>query len=354
MPSLTEKPAAESYLGATKHHVLDDYALDVRWSHGGAYLAALPSAGRPVVFDATGTPVAELPTHRGGNASLAWHPAEPVLATVGQDSVLRLHSAPFGRSTREIALPRGWCERVAWSPDGKRLAVTSGRRVLVLDAGSGEVAATFDDHRSTVTDVAWNPTRDDQFAAVCDGGAKIWRLGKKSPSGHFDWGGASLLVTWSPDGRWVVTGDQTPSVHLYDTTRKTPLHIQGFESKVKCFAWADRGERLATGGGSVITLWPCTGRKGPDGATPIQLAGHLGEVLSMDFFPGRPVLASGGADGLVLVWLPLQHSGPALLAKSEAEITAVRWNPGAFLLAYTTSAGEVAVGTLRTKVSAGG
>jgi WD40 repeat protein len=353
MPGLTDQPAAASYLGETRSHVLDDYALDARWSPDGTRLAAVPSQGSIVLLDATGAPVGELPAHRGGNTSLAWHPAEPVLATIGQDSVLRLHSAPFGRSTREITLPSGWCERVAWSPDGSRIAVTCGRRVLVLDAGSGEAAATFTDHRSTVTDIAWNPTRGDQFAAVCDGGAKIWRLGKKSPSGHFDWGGASLLVTWSPDGRWVVTGDQTPSVHLYDTTRKTPLHIQGFESKVKCFAWADRGERLATGGGSVITLWPCTGRKGPDGATPIQLAGHLGEVRTMDFFPGRPVLASGGADGLVLVWLPLQHSGPALLAKSESEITAVRWNPQAFVMAYTTSAGEVAIGTLRTAAASG-
>ena len=349
MPGLTEQPAAESYLGTTQRQVLDDYALDARWSADGTHLAALPSEGRPVVLDATGTLVAELPAHRGGNGSLAWHPSQPVIATVGQDAILRLHSAPFGRHTREIALPSGWCERVAWNPDGRRLAVTCGRQVLVLDAGSGEVQATFDDHRSTVTDIAWNPSRDDQFAAVCDGGAKIWRLGKKAPCGHFDWGGASLLVTWSPDGRWVVTGDQTPSVHLYDTGRKTPLHIQGFESKVKCFAWSDRGERLATGGGSVITLWPCTGPKGPDGATPIQLAGHLGEVLAMDFYPGRPVLASGGADGLVLVWLPLQHSGPALLAKSEAEITAVRWNPHAYVMAYTTSTGEVAIGALRTQ-----
>jgi WD40 repeat protein len=238
---------------------------------------------------------------------------------------------------------------VAWSPDGRHLAVACGRHVVIIATDRGETAATFDDHRSTVTDLAWNPTRDDQFTTVCDGGAKIWRLGKKTPCGHFDWGGASLIVTWSPDGRWIVTGDQTPSVHLYDTGKKTPLHIQGFEAKVKCFAWSDRGERLATGGGSVITLWPCTGPKGPDGATPIQMAGHLGEVLAMEFFPGRPVLASGGRDGLVLVWLPLQHPGPALLAKSESEVTAVRWNPHAFVIAYTTADGQVTIGTLRTK-----
>ena len=348
MPGMTDQLPAESYLGDTQRHVLDDYALDARWSPDGTHLAALPSQGRIVLLAANAEPVAEWSAHRGGNSSLAWHPRDPVLATVGQDAVLRIHSAPFGRNTREIELPAGWCERVAWSPDGRHLAVACGRRVIVIAAESGETLVTFEDHRSTVTDLAWNPTRDDQLTTVCDGGAKIWRLGKKSSCGHFDWGGASLLVTWSPDGRWVVTGDQTPSVHLYDTVRKTPLHIQGFESKVKCFAWFDRGERLATGGGSVITLWPCTGRKGPDGATPIELAGHFGEVLSMEFYPGRPVLASGGADGLVLVWLPLENNGPALLARSEAEITAVRWNPRDLVMAYTTSAGEVCIGALNT------
>ena len=50
-----------------------------------------------------------------------------------------------------------------------------------------------------------------------------------------------------------------------------------------------------------------------------------------------------------LLWLPLQHSGPALLAKSEAKITAVRWNPRAYVMAYTTSTGEVTIGALRTQ-----
>ncbi len=348
MPELNAPSGSASYLGNTRCHTLDDYALDACWSADGQYLAALPSLGRIVLLTANAEPVAEWASHRYGNSSLAWHPKDSILATVGQDAVLRLHSAPFGDNTREIHLPVGWCERVTWSPDGRHLGVTCGRHIIIIAAESEGIIATFNDHRSTVTDLAWNPIRNDQFATVCDGGAKIWSLGKKSHCGHFDWGGASLLVTWSPDGRWIVTGDQTPSVHLYDTERKTPLHIQGFEAKVKCFAWSAHGEHLATGGGSLITLWPCTGKKGPDDATPIQLIGHHGEVLSMEFYPGRPVLASGGRDGLLLAWLPLQHPGPALLAKSEAEITAVRWNPHSHLMAYTTSDGQVSIGALST------
>jgi WD40 repeat protein len=102
----------------------------------------------------------------------------------------------------------------------------------------------------------------------------MWRIGEAEPYARFDWGGASLLVVWSPDARWLATGDQTPSVHLYDFTRDYPLHIHGFETKVKAVDFSPDGQRLVTGGGSTVTVWNCTGKAGPEDTIPEQLRFH--------------------------------------------------------------------------------
>ena len=67
-------------------------------------------------------------------------------------------------------------------------------------------------------------------------------------------------------------------------------------------AFSADGKRLATGGGSVITIWPCTGKTGPEGVTPVQLDGHDGEVLATAFSPKTGQLATGDGTGMVLIF----------------------------------------------------
>lgn len=323
---------------------LDDYPLDLRWSADGEWLAALPSHGRILVFDRQGEVKVAIEGHAGGNGALAWHPRRAALVTYGQDATVRVHAVGASTTERmpiEVTLEKGWAERVAWNADGSMIAASTGRTVCVLDASTGIVEYRISDHKSTVCDLAWNPGNQRELATVCDGGAQLWRLGESAPFGHFDWGGASLLVTWSPNGRWVVTGDQTPSVHLYETRRRIPLHIQGYHSKVKALAWEGQGEWLASGGSKSITLWPCTGRRGPEGAEPIQLSGHHQEVIALDFMPGNSVLVSGGRDGQVLSWTPHRSSKPMLIAQRPVAITSVRWCPRGEALGFATADGEL-------------
>ena len=327
---------------------LAEYALDLRWSPDGTHLAALPSTGKPQLFDLAEGEIIDLPFHLGGNGSLAWHPRGHTLATFGQDGMLRLHEIPSGNS-RELQLPRGWTERCAWNADGSLIAAAVGKAVHVIDATTLETLQLIDDHRSTVTDLIWHPVVLDQFATASDGGARLWRLGETKPFARIDDGVAAVLTTWIPDGRWVVTSDQTPSVHLYDLKKRDPLYIQGFETKIKAFAWQNGGTPdlpwLALSGSPVITVWPCYGKNGPRGAKPHQLYGHLKEVTALDFPKDGPYLASGARDGFVLLWLPHHSDGPA------QEITAVRWSPDGLHLAYGTASGKIAIHSLNPEAT---
>jgi WD40 repeat protein len=318
-----------------------DHVSHLDWSADGAQLAVTPVAGPFLVWDGRGAPLA-LPGHGLGNGAAAWHPAEHCLATAGTNGAVRHYDAlPASAAPRlECALGRGWIERVRWSPDGRHLAAALGKRLVILDR-AGRVAHEFAGHRGTVCDFAWNPQRPDEIASVGDGGAHFWRLGEAEAFARFDWGGASLIAAWSADGRWLATGDQTPSVHLYDFTRDAPLFMEGYETKVKALAFNSASRRLATGGGPLVTLWSCTGKTGPEGTTPRQLEGHEGDCLALAWRPGSDLLASGGEDGFLILFEPEISPRPRAIARLESAVTALAWHPVRSALAAGTAGGGV-------------
>ncbi len=347
-----EAPSADTLLPIIHSQQLDDYTLDIRWSSDGQTLAATPSTGRITTWHRPTSTTHHLPPHQGGNGTAAWHPHHPTLATIGHDATLRIHDLT-DHTTRQTQLPSGWTERCEWNADGTLIAIAIGKSLHILHAATLETVIIISDHPSTVTDLTWHPTLPNQIATASDGGARIWRLGEEKPFARIDDGVAALQTTWSPDGRWVVTTDQTPSLHLYDLKKRTPLFIQGFHTKIRATAWQTGGTKdlpwLALGGGPLITLWPCFGKKGPRNAHPIELAGHIKEVTALHFPTHTPYLASGARDGLVLLWLPHQARTPALIARKESEITTIRWSPDGAHLAYGTAQGHLAIHQLNTQ-----
>lgn len=315
-----------------------DHVLGLSWSQDGK-LAITPASGPIVVL--TNQTTLELPDHGLGNGAAVFHPEKPILATSGTDGQIRLFdSLRAFEPLCEKKIGKGWLERLAWSPDGAHLATALGKRLLILDE-AGRITHEFPGHKSSVCDFAWNPANPAEIASVADGGATMWRLGETAPFARFDWGGASLIAAWSPDGRWLVTGDQTPSVHLYDFTRDYPLHIQGYETKVKALSFNSPSRKLATGGGPLVTVWPVTGKTGPEGVVPRQLEGHTGDAVTLAYRRGRDLLASGGTDGRVILFEPESSTQPRANARLDSPVTALAWHPVESILAAGTESGTV-------------
>jgi Prp8 binding protein len=65
-------------------------------------------------------------------------------------------------------------------------------------------------------------------------------------------------------------------------------------------AWSKGGGLLATGGlDSVLRIWDVENEENPNAI--FALPGHKGTVSGVDFHPERPIIASGGVDGRVIV-----------------------------------------------------
>lgn len=311
----------------------EDHVLHLAWNNEGDRLAITPATGDILITDASAQEQQRLAGHGMGNGASDWFHGE--LATCGFDGKIRW-------SSQEWKPGRGMIERVKASPDGAYLAAGQGKSLLIYDK-NGPTDFSLPALPDSVADLAWNPANANEIATVGAGGARMWRLGQKEPYARFDWGGASLLVDWSSCGRWLVTADQTPSVHVYDFPRDYPLHIQGFESKVQAMAFSADGKKLATGGSPVVTVWPCTGKKGPEGATPIQIDGHDLDVTAVAFSTVSGQLASGDDSGALLVITFETGQFRRKRARLDAGISALAWHPKRPLLAIGQNNGDVMI-----------
>lgn len=309
----------------------EDNILDLLWSRDGGRLLVTPSTGEVLVADLDGLAVAQrLPGHGMGNGASAWFQGVPV--TCGFDGKVR-------RGADAHSPGRGMIDRVKTNADDTFFAFAQNRRLHVQ--GSAGESATVIDLPASAADFTWNPTNPLEIATAGAGGACLWRVGEKDPFARFDWGGACLGVEWSTDGRWLATADQTPSVHVYDIPKDNPLHIQGFEGKVRAMAFSGDSKRLATAGSPVVTVWPCRGKKGPEGAAPIQVDGSESEVLAVDFSPTTGQLATGDADGTLLVVTFESGQFRRKRARLSGGISALAWHPALPLLAIGHASGDV-------------
>lgn len=326
---------------------------NLAWSPGGDCLLVTPAEG--FLFEVAPEEKKirrEFPGTLPGNGDGSYFPDGRVVVP-GCDGKLRIHPAGEAGEMVVLGLGKGWLDKVRVSPDGRNWAVGVGA-VLQIYNMELELVAEWPGPGGAVQDFVWNPSRADEVVVAGDGGAVIYRLGDSQSHGGFDWGGASWRVVWSRDGRWIITADQTPSVHLYDVPRDHALHIRGYETKVRSLAVEDGSRWLATGGGSRVAVWDCSGAKGPEGSIPRQLEGHEeegGRPEVLAYAPESTLLASGGSDGQLLIFDPVLSPDPLCRARAEAAVVSLAWNSRGDRLAMGTESGAIYVFSRQIKKS---
>ncbi len=115
-------------------HIVDSVAF----SPNGNTLASGSSDNTIMLWNpSTGKKIGTLAGHNGHVRSLAFSPDGKVIASGGSDSTARLWDIATGECTATFKLdsPYAWYVSVAYSPDGKTLAVASGREINLWDVG---------------------------------------------------------------------------------------------------------------------------------------------------------------------------------------------------------------------------
>ena len=123
----------------------------------------------------------------------------------------------------------------------------------------------------------------------------------------------------------MATGEQDSTVHFWHQKSGEDAQMWGFPNKVLELSWHSSGRWLATGGGSQISLWDCSGA-GPAGRKPRQYDEHLGKVTQLAFQPGTELLASSDTDSLLFLWAPVIQDKIMDGRKLGSPATILRWS----------------------------
>jgi WD40 repeat protein len=327
------------------HGKLDDFITQVAWSPDGALLAAASVSGQVAIYDvAKERPLHLLEqTHADGCDALAWRPDGKALATAGRDGKWRLWNALEGTRIIEHEAGALWPEHAVWSAPGEnssRLAVSAGSKVTIWNE-KGEPAGEPMVLPRAVVELAWVLGGGTLAIAI----STTIYLRDMSPNDEgrlFTARDPVMSMAMSPSGKWLLTGNQDCSVHVWNTDSNVEMHMRGYAAKVRQLAW-HRGSRwVATGGGPTVAVWDCSGR-GPEGRAPTMLEWHTDQVTALHYQPAGDWLASGARDGGVAIWSPTQRDQLITGGRISSGVTRVAWSPDGKLLAAGGEGGEVQV-----------
>lgn len=269
-------------------------------------------------------------------------PFSTSLLTGGEDGkVMRI--AADGSATQIAEAPRKWINVVAGGPQGA-VAYAHGKTSFVTLADG--TVKEFAEER-TVEALAFAP-KGLRIAAARYNGVSLHWVNTSSPAADLEWKGAHTGVTFSPDGRFLVTTMQENALHGWKLDGKASdarhMRMTGYPSKVKSYSWSPKGKWLATSGAPAAIVWPFSAKDGPMGKAPLEL-GTRANILAtcVAFHPVEEVLAVGFIDGMIL-GVRLADGKEALLRRpGKGAITAMSWSGNGKLVAFGSEAGDCGV-----------
>lgn len=342
----------------TKHWaaVLDDYVIDLAWSGDNALLAAASASGPVSLFGADdGAKRHSLPGHDNGANCVAW--ASPtLLASGGQDGKVKFWDAIAGQHTATAELGNAWVEHLAARPAAVQastenpssapgntatpcVAAAAGRQLVLLNL-DGTLRHSFKPAPKTISALAWQPAGG-CFAVSYFGGVCLWDADDFVAQKEYPYGNGIHALVWSPDNRWLVSGNQDPSVHLWLPETDGELHMSGYEGKVKELSFDQTSRWLATGGGKEACIWDCTG-DGPEGREPTMLP-HDTKVCAVAFQRAHGLLATASNDGAVMLWSPERRQPLRATIRMPNAATKLVWSPDDRYLAIGSEQGALYV-----------
>lgn len=244
-----------------------------------------------------------------------------------------------GESEILAEIPGKWINCLAAGPQGA-VAFATGRSATVHTADGNMLE--FKEQR-TVEGLSFAP-KGLRIAAARYNGVSLHWAGTQAPPLDLEWKGAHTDVIFSPDGNYVVSSMQENALHGWRLKDGRHMRMTGYPAKVKSTSWSARGKWLASSGAPAAIVWPFSGRDGPMGKAPLELAtrGEL-MVTCVACHPTDDVVAVGYADGMVLAARFTDKKEALLRRGGRGAVSSMQWNSKGVQLVFGTETGDCGI-----------
>ncbi len=261
--------------------------------------------------------------------------------TAGDDGKVAVSDASGMVDIVATDAKRRWIDHIAIGPDGA-IAWSAGKQVFVRTP-RGETREL--ELPSSAGGLTFAP-KGLRLAATHYNGVTLWFPNAQAAPELRAWKGSHLRVTFSPDGRFLITAMQEPMLHGWRLADGRDMRMSGYSAKVRSLSWSARGEWLASSGSDQIVLWPFQSKEGPMGKQPKLLAPYEKRAAVVACHPKQDVVAVGYEDGLVLL-VRLDDAAEIVARRPhDAPVAALAWDSAGALLAFATEDGKAGVVTL--------
>jgi WD40 repeat protein len=327
--------------------MLSDYVTNIAWSPQGNILAASSAAGEVAFYSTLEKQIVKFLQPADGQSvdCLAFSRDGQFLAAGGQNGLVKIwrlqSQAP--ELIRTLENERTWVDRMAWSPSNNQLAFSSRRHVQVWNADSDRIETTLNFQTSSVQDMTWHPNGE-SLAVAGYQEVKIWMVENWDDEPYLlPIDSASLVISWSPNGKYIASANMDRTITVLEWNNPNPWVMRGFAGKIRHLAWSDTPTKsgaplLAASSVNGIVVWEQEG----SGWDARVLAKHEAIVEAIQFQPKSHLLASAGEDGWVYLWNQGKRITQILDGVSQG-FSCLSWHPQEFQLAAGGKNGELII-----------
>jgi WD40 repeat protein len=234
---------------------------------------------------------------------IAYSPDGKLLALAGHEEV-RLVDAATKQQLATLPGHAGAVRAVAFSPDGKLLAAAGGfparaGEVRIWDVEHRKLLHTIHGHSDCIYGVAFSPDSQTVATASYDKLVKLWDIATEKEIRNFkDHIDAVYAVAFTPDGKRLVSGAADRTVKVWDAATGERLYtLSEPQDGINAIAIDPSGRFVAAAGlDKSIRIW-AMGDK--DGTLVHSLIAHEDAILRLAWSPDGQELLSSSADKTV-------------------------------------------------------